>query len=163
MIRGIFACDRENGIGKNGTLPWPHNSEDLKWFKRSTKNCVVVMGRRTWNDPLMPAPLPDRYNIVLTTKDLSTGPKMLSGPNMIFQEVDSLTHTMTLFQQDVWVIGGSTTFKALMHVCEELWISRINGVYDCDTHLSDMCDYELFHKEYDVDKNLRIEKYRRSI
>ena len=33
MIRAILACDNSWGIGKDGDLPWPHNSADLKWFK----------------------------------------------------------------------------------------------------------------------------------
>ena len=157
MIRGIFACDRENGIGKNGTLPWSHNSEDLKWFKRCTDGGVVVMGRRTWNDHKMPKPLPNRYNIVLTSQNI------LYGPNVVIKDSESLIVHIESFDQDVWVIGGATTLEKLKHLCEEIWISRINGTNNCDTFISDLCDYELFHKEYDVDKNLRIEKYRRSI
>ena len=157
MIRAIFACDRENGIGRSGTLPWPHNKEDLKWFKSTTDACVVVMGRRTWNDRNMPSPLPNRYNIVLTSSPIG------AGPNMVYKDAESLKDTMALFHQDVWVIGGKNTFEQLIDVCEEVWISRINGTWDCDTFLNDLVDYELYFKSYDVDKNLRIEKYRKSL
>ena len=157
MIRAIFACDRENGIGKTGTLPWSHNSEDLKWFKESTDGDVVIMGRRTWNDPKMPKPLPNRYNIVLTSQDIP------AGPNVVLKDIESVVAHATSFEQDVWVIGGKHTFDQLMHICEEVWISRIDGYYDCDTHLNDLSDFELYYKSYDVDKCLRIEKYRRSL
>ena len=157
MIRAIFACDRENGIGKTGTLPWSHNSEDLKWFKESTDGDVVIMGRRTWNDPKMPKPLPNRYNIVLTSQDIP------AGPNVVLRDIESVVAHATSFEQDVWVIGGKHTFDQLMHICEEVWISRIDGYYDCDTHLNDLSDFELYYKSYDVDKCLRIEKYRRSL
>lgn len=157
MIRAIFACDRENGIGKTGTLPWEHNSEDLKWFKESTDGDVVIMGRRTWNDPKMPKPLPNRYNIVLTSQDIP------AGPNVVLRDIDSVVAHATSFEQDVWVIGGKHTFDQLMHICEEVWISRIDGYYDCDTHINDLSDFELYFKSYDVDKCLRIEKYRRSL
>jgi dihydrofolate reductase len=157
LIRAIFACDRENGIGRGGTLPWPHNSADLKWFKSCTDGGIVVMGRRTWQDPKMPKPLPNRYNIVLSSSDIRTG------PNVVLRTVESVEQHVKEFDQDVWIIGGKYTFDALMHMCEELWISRINGSYECDTYISDLCDFELFHKEYDVGKQLRIEKYRRSI
>tara|TARA_X000000950_G_scaffold79620_1_gene100231 strand:- start:1518 stop:1991 length:474 start_codon:yes stop_codon:yes gene_type:complete len=157
LIRAIFACDREGGIGKNGTLPWSHNSEDLKWFKECTDGNVVIMGRRTWNDPSMPKPLPNRYNIVLTSQDIATG------PNVVFKDVDTAIKHVKSFAQDVWVIGGKHTFDQLIDICEEVWISRINGIYDCNTHIRDLVDFELYFKSYDVDKNLRIEKYRRSI
>ena len=37
-IKAILACDDYGGVSKNGTLPWPHNSTDLKWFKSNTVN-----------------------------------------------------------------------------------------------------------------------------
>ena len=157
MIRAIFACDRENGIGKTGTLPWSHNSEDLKWFKESTDGDVVIMGRRTWNDPKMPKPLPNRYNIVLTSQAIP------AGPNAVLHSVESVKQHIKEFNQDIWIIGGKHTFDELMYMCEEVWISRINGIYDCDTKMSDLVDFELYFKSYDVDRNLRIEKYRRSL
>jgi dihydrofolate reductase len=47
-------------MGFNGTLPWPHNANDLAHFQQLTTNHVVVMGRRTWDDPKMPKPLMGR-------------------------------------------------------------------------------------------------------
>jgi len=157
LIRAIFACDRENGIGKTGTLPWAHNSEDLKWFKQCTDGDVVIMGRRTWNDHKMPKPLPNRYNIVISSQNI------LAGPNVVLHSVKSLEQHIKEFNQDIWIIGGKHTFDELMYMCEEVWISRINGIYDCDTKMSDLVDFELYFKSYDVDRNLRIEKYRRSL
>ena len=34
MIKAIIATDSEGGIGKNGTIPWPPNKEDLKHYQR---------------------------------------------------------------------------------------------------------------------------------
>ena len=63
MIKAILACDEDWGIGKDGELPWPHNSADLKWFKENTTGGVVVMGKSTW-DSLPFKPLPKRENII---------------------------------------------------------------------------------------------------
>ena len=68
MIKAILACDDYGGVSKNGTLPWPHNSTDLKWFKENTAGHVVVMGSTTWEDPHMPRPLPKRTNVLVTTR-----------------------------------------------------------------------------------------------
>ena len=35
MIKAILACDDDWGIGKCGDLPWPHDPNDLKWFKEN--------------------------------------------------------------------------------------------------------------------------------
>ena len=68
MIKAILACDDYGGVSKNGTLPWPHNSTDLKWFKDNTAGHIVVMGSTTWEDPGMPRPLPKRTNVLVTTR-----------------------------------------------------------------------------------------------
>jgi dihydrofolate reductase len=34
MIKAILACDESGGVSKNGTIPWPKNLKDLKWFKK---------------------------------------------------------------------------------------------------------------------------------
>ena len=68
MINALFASDQFGGIGFNGTLPWPHNSNDLKNFKRLTDGHVVVMGRRSWDDPKLPKPLPGRTVYVATNR-----------------------------------------------------------------------------------------------
>ena len=68
MICSILAATNMGGIGNRGTLPWPHNKEDLAWFKKHTEGHIVVMGRNTWNDPKMPKPLPNRVNCVVSNR-----------------------------------------------------------------------------------------------
>ena len=69
MIRAILAHDSQWGIGKNGDLPWPKNSEDLKWFKECTTGCTVMMGRGTW-ESLKFKPLPNRTNAIVTSQNI---------------------------------------------------------------------------------------------
>ena len=69
MIKAIMAVDEKGGISKGQSMPWPKNSIDLKWFKENTINNVVVMGRKTWEDPFMPTPLKSRINVLITSKD----------------------------------------------------------------------------------------------
>ena len=69
MIKAILACDDNGGVSKNGTIPWPKNTKDLSWFKKNTTNNVVVMGSKTWTDPLMPWPLQNRVNVLATSRE----------------------------------------------------------------------------------------------
>ena len=69
MIKAIMAVDEKGGISKGQSMPWPKNSIDLKWFKENTINNVVVMGRKTWEDPFMPTPLKSRINVLITNKN----------------------------------------------------------------------------------------------
>ena len=74
MIKAILAIDDEGGVSKDGSMPWPKNSNDLKWFKNHTLNNVVIMGKLTWIDPFIPTPLKDRINVLVTNQDKTKYP-----------------------------------------------------------------------------------------
>jgi dihydrofolate reductase len=133
MIRAIIACDDKGGVSREGTLPWPHNSTDLKWFKDNTAGHVVVMGSTTWEDPHMPRPLPKRVNILATNRpvDFPGADKYISGDlnksvERVAKEFPSLI---------TWVIGGPNIIEQTLGVIDEFYLSRIPGIYDCDTSL----------------------------
>ena len=139
MIRAILACDQDWGIGKDGDLPWPHNPDDLKWFKEQTTGSVVAMGKRTW-DSLPIKPLPNRNNVVVTN---SEGDK--DGPYhfVTFENAKSTLASMSQLQ-DVWIIGGAQLLDSLLHIVDEIHLSRINGTYNCDTFLPSTRIEEMF-------------------
>lgn len=154
MIRAILACDEHWGIGKDGDLPWPHNSADLKWFKECTDGGVVVMGRKTW-DSLPKRPLPNRENVVITSSNTASD-EYISGD---IKSISKLLPQMN-FTKNVWVIGGASIFEQLLSYIDEIWISRISGTYDCDTHLSEdkITDYFTLDS-VDVSEHMTIEKW----
>jgi dihydrofolate reductase len=158
LIRAIFACDEEWGIGKDGTLPWPKNSEDLKWFQKITTGCVVVMGRKTW-ESLTKKPLPNRNNIVVTSEENPTyGPYHF----VKYDTYKSTIEQMSKLQQ-VWLIGGAQLFEDSIEIVDEIWLSRISGNYNCDVYLPrDTVEqyYVLYSSEQD-ENGLHIEKWRK--
>jgi len=156
MIRAIFACDSTGGIGKTGTIPWPKNTEDLKWFKETTTGEIVMMGRKTWDDPMMPKPLPNRYNIVVSDREV------IHGPNMIVKRAD-VEKYLKMFRdinKDVWIIGGGLLLSATVSMCDEIWISRISGDYDCDTRITIPDSFTLYDARVSEALGLQLEKYK---
>jgi dihydrofolate reductase len=151
MIRAILAADINNGIGKNGTLPWPKNSSDLKWFRDCTINKAVVMGRKTWEDPKMPKPLPNRYNIVVSNSYIP------EGPNMIIRRSDDMERILKEMHTDVWIIGGANLLKSSLRLCEEVWVSRFKTDYKCDTFI-DLKGFKIYNNT--EINGLNIERYR---
>jgi len=133
MIKAILACDDTGGVSKNGTLPWPNNSTDLRWFKENTAGHVVVMGSTTWEDPHMPRPLPKRTNVLVTTRknNYPGADAYISGDlNVELKELEATCPGLI-----IWNIGGPNIIEQSLGVIDEFYISRIPGVYECDTFL----------------------------
>ena len=131
MIRAILACDEDWGIGRDGGLPWPNNSADLKWFKETTMGGVVAMGKNTW-DSLPNKPLPGRNNVVITSSEQD---KDQGSYHFVKFENAAVELANMNRLQNVWIIGGSQLFIGLIDILDEIWLSRIQGTYNCDTFL----------------------------
>ena len=129
MIRAILACDEDWGIGKDGSMPWPHNRADLQWFKKMTYGYSIVMGRNTWNS-LPVRPLPGRQNIVVSTTTVEGATYTIGlGKDFKSQLVD------LNLEQPLWIIGGGQLIEGCLDIIDEIWLSRIEGEYDCDVKL----------------------------
>ena len=65
-MESILAIDINNGLSKNGSIPWT-SKKDMLFFYNQTKNNVVIMGKNTYfSIPKEKRPLKNRLNIVLT-------------------------------------------------------------------------------------------------
>ena len=110
MIRAILACDEEGGVGKDGNMPWPHNSADLQWFKENTAGHAVVMGSSTWESSQIPKPLPKRINVLVTSRKEDY-------PGAHFYINGDLKHNIGVYADDnpgliTWIIGGANIIDA---------------------------------------------------
>ena len=132
MIKAIMAATTMGGIGNRGTLPWPHNREDLMWFKQHTEGHVVVMGRNTWDDPKMPKPLPDRVNIVVTNQAINDyAVRRIQGD--LPQQLVTLQKQFN--DRDIFVIGGKQIYEAAADVVDQVILTRVKGNYWADTRI----------------------------
>ena len=130
-----MAVDDKGGISKGTSMPWPKNSNDLKWFKKNTENHVVVMGRKTWEDPFMPTPLKNRKNILITNKDISIYPgadQYIKGD--ISESIMNLEKDY--FEKDIFVIGGPEIINQTFNLFKEFYLTRIYGNFKCDKFIN---------------------------
>ena len=131
MIKGIMAVDEKGGISKAQSMPWPKNSTDLKWFKNNTLNNLVIMGRKTWEDPFMPTPLKSRINVLITTKDHSQFPgadHYISGN--VMNKIEDIHKKYE--NKDVFIIGGSEIINSTIDMIQEFYLTRIYGIYNSE-------------------------------
>jgi len=135
MIKAIMAVDEKGGISRGESMPWPKNSIDLKWFKENTLNNIVIMGRKTWDDPFMPTPLKSRINILITSKD----PQLYSGADYYFSGNinDKIIDIQTQYKnKDIFIIGGSEIINLTFVLIEEFYLTRIYGNYKCEKFIN---------------------------
>ena len=130
-----MACDAQGGIAKNGTLPWPKNSKDLAWFKQKTQGCTVIMGSKTWNDPFMPSPLPQRRNVVVTSNpDANPGADEYITSNLI-QEILRIEQEHSRKDRPVWIIGGANLVEQTEDIFDAIYLTIMENSYKCDTFI----------------------------
>lgn len=136
----IAAVDQNMGIGKDGHLPW-YLPEDMKYFSKITKHTdhegqqnAVIMGYNTWKSlPDKFKPLPGRFNVVLSYDldvDLPEGVLLFGSLDEALTALDSSKKIDQAF-----IIGGGKLYsEAILHDnLERLYLTRIEGNFDCDT------------------------------
>lgn len=128
MINALFAVDYYGGMGFNGTLPWPHNAVDLANFKKLTTGHVVVMGRKSWDDPKLPKPLVGRTVYVATNRPVYYASPIKGDLKEQILELEK-KHP----DQIIWVVGGSELLKQCSGMFDRLYLTHIKGSYKVDT------------------------------
>jgi dihydrofolate reductase len=128
----IVACDINGGIGYNNKLPWSKIEGDLPRFKKLTTGKVIVMGRNTW-ESLPVKPLPNRINVVVTSKNIDNITTLNSLPEKDYMDLS-----------DVWLIGGAKLINSSWHLINEVHLTKTFTEYTCDVHV----DLLKLHREF---------------
>ena len=123
-ISFIVAASENNVIGKDNQMPW-HLPDDMKWFKKHTTGCDVIMGKKTFYS-LPYRPLPKRKNIVITR-----GNEVIEGCIMASSIEDALLKMDP--EKENFVIGGGTIFEQFMPLAQKLYITRVHHNFEGDT------------------------------
>jgi len=124
-MKAILACEKNGGIGFEGSMPWPRQKTDLARFKELTLNTTILMGRGTWESEGMPKPLPNRKNIVASSSELDL-------PEGVEQIKELNIHDLPGID---WVIGGAGLIENLWEGIDELHLSHLRKEYECDRHI----------------------------
>lgn len=136
MVKFIWAQDSKGLIGNKGKLPWS-NKSDLNYFKNQTTGGIIVMGYSTWKS-IGSKPLRNRINIILTHKDEIEGYD--DADVYIAHSVKEVIDFYNESDKDMWIIGGSNTFKQFEAYCDEAVVSYIEGDFKGDTFYTGLSD-----------------------
>ena len=130
MFNVIFAMTEDGGIGFEGKLPWPKIEADLRHFRQTTSDSIVIMGRKTF-ESLGCKTLPGRINIIVSSdKSIS---KFVLG-NL----TEALDFSSKQFpNKKIFVIGGAALINEAMvnPDCDKIYVSIIQGNFKYDTFI----------------------------
>ena len=125
MILSAIVAVAQNGvIGNNNQLIW-HISEDLKYFKATTINHSIIMGRKSYES--IGKALPNRRNIIVTRNVEFEAPGC--------EVVNSVEEAIALCssESEVFISGGGEIYKAALPLCDRLYITEISQSYEGST------------------------------
>ena len=124
----IAAVAKNNVIGNRNDLPW-YIPEDLKHFKKVTKEKVVLMGRNTFDSIMnrLGKPLPDRANVVISRQMDWSPPDGVFVYHSIEDALESLKD-----KGEVMVIGGGQMYSQMFDKADKLILTEVHKEVDGD-------------------------------
>lgn len=136
----IVAMDEKRGIGKKGEIPWKIPGEQ-KRFKEITTPHPIIMGRKTFES--IGRVLPERANLVITSD-----PKFSAEGIVVVHSLDeALEKAKELDQEEIFVIGGGQIFAQTIDKADKLYLSIVEGDFNCDTFFPDYSQFKKIIKK----------------
>lgn len=125
-MKAIVNVDKNWGIGFNNELlnPIP---VDLKLFKNLTTNNIVVMGLNTFLSLPNQKALPNRTNIVLTSKTDWSAPDVI-----VCRSIEEVRQKTLWLPGEVFIIGGSSVYKQFLPYCDTVYVTKVNSSKEAD-------------------------------
>jgi len=130
----IVAVDKNWAIGyKNKLLI--SIPEDMQFFRETTRNKVVVMGKNTLESLPGGKPLKNRIsNIVIALeKDYK-----VEGATTVYSIEEALKEIEKYNTEDVFVMGGGSIYRQLLPYCDTAYITYVDYAYQADTAIPNL-------------------------
>ena len=121
----IVAVYDDWGIGCEGTQPIAL-SADRKFFRETTRGCMVIVGRKTIEDFPGKKPLPGRINVALTRSDIE-----IPGFTVVHSPEEAVELAKTA--ERAMVIGGGTIYRQMLPLCDTAYITKVHVTPESDT------------------------------
>lgn len=130
----IVAASKNNCIGVNGELPWDI-PEDMKFFRSTTKNKIIIMGRKTFES--VGHPLPHRMNLIVTRQS-----EYQAKDSHVFSSIeDAIEYAKThvdKYDPEIFIIGGGEIYKQSIDLVDRIYITRIDKEIEGDAFYPDI-------------------------
>ncbi len=152
----IVAVDKNNGIGKNGSLPWTIKLESQYFYDITSreyikgKKNVLIMGRKTYNSC---SSIIDRDIICITSKYTDC----MKTTNSVGKAINCSRDYGKIF-----ICGGRDVYKESMNYVDEIYMTKIDDDYNCDVKFLEeeyLKNYKIFFEKSFRLKDENTDKY----
>lgn len=125
----IVAIGRNNEIGKDNKLLW-HLPNDLKFFKETTINKTIIMGRKTFES--LPSKLPKRKHLIITANhDYQLD-------ELLFFSIKAVLDYVKTSKEECFVIGGASIYQEFLPYAKYLYITKVEDNKDADAYFPEI-------------------------
>ena len=122
-MNAIVVVDQNWAIGCEDKLLFSLPT-DMKRFRALTLDGTVILGRKTLDTFPGGKPLPRRRNVVITHN-----PHLdREGVEIVPSPAAALELTKDVPEEQLWVIGGSSIYTALLSQCKRVCVTRVDAV-----------------------------------
>ncbi len=144
----IAARTRNGVIGNAGGLPW-RLEDDLAYFKATTLNYPIIMGRRTW-ESLPYRPLSDRENIVVSQNWAyrAKGARTYTDLKAAIEAAKTLA--VAARKTQVFITGGESLYAATLPLADTLYLTEIEAELDGDTYFPAFEEHDFIETSADT-------------
>ncbi len=130
-ISCIVGTAHNRVIGKDNDIPW-HLSADLKYFKKTTLNHHILMGRTNYLS--IGRPLPGRTNVIITRDREFTA----AGCEIVNSIEDGISLALANGETELFIIGGASIYEQTIGICNKLYLTEIDLEVDGDRFFPDI-------------------------
>lgn len=153
----MIACiGKNNELGKDNDLVF-HLKRDMQFFRETTLNHTIVMGRKTFKS-LKNSALPKRKNIIITSS-LKNPPENVE----IINNIQDIIEKYQDSEEEIFIIGGASIYSAFLPYAKKLYLTEVDARTNADVYFPefDKAKYDKIELEKGVenDINFTISKY----
>ena len=137
MIYAIVHVDKEWGIGKGNDMMFSL-PKDMKFFRETTLNNVVVMGGNTLRSFPNQKPLKNRVNIVISRGQVRDD-------CIIVRSYEELKNTLKARKnEEIFIIGGGEVYRELLPYCHRALVTKVDAVGGAEVFFPNLDELENF-------------------
>jgi dihydrofolate reductase len=120
IVSAIVAVAKNNVIGIKNQIPW-YLPADLKFFKKTTLDHHVIMGRKTFES--IGKPLPNRTNVVITRDPFYAA----TGCMVVHSLDEALALAEKNGENEAFIIGGGQMYEQSWPRLDKIYLTEVDA------------------------------------